>query len=144
MQELYILVRRTAVILRIRDYYFIQLLCSPMYTILVFQFSWKLLHPVDPQWDKDKECPRDAEEYERVSVSPRRCILLVRIMNILLTLYMLMSLLIVRNTILIFFVVSHLTKCGSRKIIAWHVHFDFNVCNVFKITKFITKKVTNM
>lgn len=31
----------------------------------VFQYSWKLLNPTDPH--KNKECPHEAEEYERVS-----------------------------------------------------------------------------
>ena len=29
-----------------------------------FQYSWKLLNPTDPH--KNKECPHEAEEYERV------------------------------------------------------------------------------
>lgn len=32
--------------------------------VFMFQYSWKLLHPTDQHQNKD--CPADAEEYERV------------------------------------------------------------------------------
>lgn len=37
---------------------------TPPY-IIIFQYSWKLLHPTDQHQNND--CPTDAEEYERAT-----------------------------------------------------------------------------
>ena len=38
---------------------------GPLSLFLLLQYSWKLLHPTN-EYD-NKECPKDAEAYERVS-----------------------------------------------------------------------------
>lgn len=39
-------------------------MCKLCHFYFFFQYSWKLLHPTDSHMNQN--CPKDAEEYERV------------------------------------------------------------------------------
>lgn len=55
-------------------------LLSQWTSVVIELYSWKILHPTDHHMNK--ECPQEAEEYERVSFYVILCIILVFVMLI--------------------------------------------------------------